>query len=84
MRLGHIHTRLPPDGEELCEVGRFLKDKMSLRNGVCFVVQKEFRGQQSEYVAITSDVIDRMVKQSQFKLNKVDVQLTNMLVTSEI
>ena len=61
-----------------------MRDKMWLRTGVCFIVQEEFRGRQAKYVTITSDVIERMIKHGQFKMNKVDVELSNKLANTEI
>lgn len=65
-------------------MGRFLRDKMWLRKGICFVVREEFRGRQVKYITITSDVIERMIKHCQFKMSKVDVELSNKLATTEI
>lgn len=57
---------------------------MWLPKGVSFIIQEEFRGRQAKCVAITSEVIERMIKHSQFKMDKIDVELSDKLATTEI
>lgn len=61
-----------------------MKDRLQLGHDLYFVVQEEHRGYDAEQITLTSEVIERMIRNSQFKMNKVTVELSTKLATTEI
>ena len=61
-----------------------MKDRLQSGHDLHFVIQEEHRGEHARKVPITSDVIDRMIRNCQFKMSKIVVELSNELATTEI
>ncbi len=61
-----------------------MKDQLQTGHDLCFVIQEENRGQEARQAFITPDVIERMIRTSHFKMNQINVELSNNLVTTDI
>ena len=81
---GHIQCRLLPDSNEICELGTFMKEKLQSGRELYFVIQEEHQGQHAKQATISSAVIERMIRKGQFKMSKINVDLSHKLVTTEI
>ena len=81
---GNIHCRLLEDSKEISELGRFLQNKLRSGHDLFFIIQEEHRGRYAKQACITTDVIERMVRECQFKMSSIRVELTNQLATTEI
>ena len=81
---GNLHCRLLEDSQEVCELGKLLRNKMQHGSYLFFVVQEEHRGRHAKQVCITNDVIERMVRKCQFKMSSILVELSNQLANTEI
>ncbi|KAL8723905.1 MAG: hypothetical protein Q9181_007090 [Wetmoreana brouardii] len=81
---GEIHCRLLPESEDICELGKFLRDKMVPGHNPAFVVQEKYRGQNAESIEITSTVIDGMIGKRRFNLGKITISLSSKLAVTEI
>lgn len=49
-----------------------------------FLIQEEYRKEISESLTITSNVIERMIRQGQFSMSKIAVQISHELATTKI
>lgn len=82
---GNIHCRLPEDSKEISELGKLLRSKMQPPgDNLSFIIQEEHRGRYAKQACITTDVIERMVRKCQFKMNNIRLELSNQLATTEI
>lgn len=84
IRTGLIQCRLLPGSEEICHLGRFLKEKWTPGRELAFVVQEKHHGRDAESIAITPIVIDRLIAQRRFSLEKISVRLSSKLAVTEI
>ena len=81
---GHIHCRLLPDSQEICELGRFLQGKMQLRQGLYFVGREQNAKSEPQYFKFTSNDVENMIRQRRFKSSQVNMRLSNKLAMVEI
>lgn len=81
---GHIHCRLLPQSDEICELGKLLRAKMLPGRNHAFVIQEKHCGHDAKTVEISPDVIDRMIGQRRFRLGKITIQLSSKLAETEI
>ena len=82
--LGHIQCRLLPDSRDISELGKVLKEKVQDGREPYFMIQEKHRGQHARKVIMTFDIIERMIKNCQFKMGKITVQLSSKLAETEI
>ena len=69
--LGHIHCRLLPESKELCELGKFMKQRWQSGQDPYFVIQDEHRGQEARQIDMTHEIIERMIRNRQFKMETI-------------
>ena len=61
-----------------------MKDRLLTGHDLYFVIQEEHRGEQAKQAFISRDVIEQMIQKCQFKMNKVTIELSNKLASTEI
>ena len=61
-----------------------MEDRMRARYDLYFIIQEEHRGEQAKQAFISPDVIERMIRTCQFKMSKINVELSNKLAATEI
>lgn len=61
-----------------------MKDRLMTGHDLYFVIQEEHRGEQARQAFISRDVIEQMIQKCQFKMNKVTIELSNKLASTEI
>lgn len=83
-RIGRICCRLPQPSLEIQELGKFLKNK--LENGdLTFLVTEKYREERTiSSVSLTSDVVNGMIKEFYFDVNRMTVTVTSKLSQTEI
>jgi len=81
---GYIYCRLQQNSKEISELGKFMKDQLQSGHDLYFVIQEENRGHEARQAFITPDVIERMIRTSHFKMNQINVELSNNLATTDI
>ena len=81
---GQILCRLLPESRDVRELGKFLKEKAQHGGEPYFMIQEKHRGQHAAQVTMSFDVIERMIRQSQFNLGKITVHLSSKLSESEM
>lgn len=81
---GHISCRLLEDSKEISELGKLMRNKLHSGHELSFVIQEEHQGQHAKQASISIDVIERMIRKRQFKMNTVSVQLSTKLAYTEI
>jgi len=79
-----IHCRLLPESEEICQLGRFLKEKRVPGREIAFIVQEKHHGRHANSIAITPVVIDRMIGQRLFRMERISVRLSSKLAVTEM
>jgi len=84
IRTGQIQCRLLPESEEICQLGKFLKEKRMPGRELAFVVQEQHRGRHANSIAITPIVIDRMIGQRRFSLERISIRLSSKLAVTEM
>ena len=81
---GQIRCRLPKDSKEISELGKFMRNKMQSGGELYFAIQEEHRSQGAKRACLSIDVIERMVYNRQFKMDKVSIFLSTKLASTEI
>ena len=61
-----------------------MKNRVASGHDLYFVIQEEHRAQDAKQATITIDVIERMIRNCQFKMSQISVELSNKLGTTEI
>lgn len=61
-----------------------MRNKLQSGNELYFVIQEEHRGQHAKQAPVSADVIERMIRKYQFRMNNVSVQLSTKLAYTEI
>ena len=61
-----------------------MRNKLQSGNELYFVIQEEHRGQHAKQVPVSTDIIERMIRKRQFKMDNISVQLSTKLAYTEI
>jgi hypothetical protein len=72
---GYIMCRLPNDSIEVRELGILLRDRSG--GDRRFVVEERFKESTPQHFEITSAVLENMIMNSQFEMNRVMIRFSN-------
>ena len=61
-----------------------MRNKLQSGHELYFVIQEEHRGHHAKKASVSIDVIERMIMKSQFKMDKVIIELSSKLAYTEI
>lgn len=61
-----------------------MRNKLQFGHELYFVIQEEHRGQHAKKVSVSIDVIEKMIRKRQFKMNNVSVLLSTKIAHTEI
>ena len=61
-----------------------MQKKMHSGNELYFVIQEAHRGQDAKRESVSTDVVERMIRNRRFKMTNISVQLSTKLAYTEI